>query len=86
MPMYYEVGRMATKGIYTDLEVVAFDTLDEAIEYADNYGCNIISQIGGNWSDFERCTFCGEWWESTELNKDGECMYCEQAIKSHGGF
>lgn len=68
------------------LETTAHDTLEEAIEYAEKHAdVYIICEIGGNWCEFERCTFCGEWFDSCELNTSGECERCEQAIKDHGG-
>ena len=77
MNEYYEVS--------CDREVHAFDTLDEAIAFADDYGATIISQIGGNYIDYEKCSFCGEWFDCCELYGNGICRYCDQAIKSHGG-
>lgn len=64
-------------------EAVAFDTLEDAIIYADENGIELISEIGGNWADFEKCWFCGEWFESTELNTNGTCWRCDVAIKNH---
>lgn len=64
----------------------AHDTLEEAIEFADAHGITLICEIGGNWDEWEKCGFCGEWFPSEDLNKDGECLMCEQAIKSHGGI
>lgn len=67
-------------------ETVAHNTLEEAFEYAENNAdVIIICEIGGNWNEYERCTFCGEWCDSCELNSNGECERCEMAIKSHGG-
>lgn len=77
MEHYYEVS--SGECIY------AFDTLDEAIEFADENECTLISEIGENWSDYEKCWFCEEWYESTELNKDGVCCRCNIAIKDHNG-
>lgn len=73
---YYEVG--------INGEIHAFDTLEEAFNFADENNCKIISEIGGNWEDWEKCTFCGDWFPSTELNTRGECEQCERAIKDHG--
>ena len=66
-------------------EVRAFDTIEGAIEFADESGADMISQIGGNYTDFEKCSFCGEWFDCCELYGGGICRYCDQAIKSHGG-
>lgn len=65
---------------------VAHDTIEDAIEYADTHEVTHIYEIGGSWDEFEKCGFCGEWFPSNELNKEGDCFYCEQAIKSHGGI
>lgn len=89
MKHYYEVAMR-----YEDTEhgrdyrgaLHAFETLEEAIEFAEDHDATCICEIGGNWDDWEKCGFCGEWFPSTELNKDGDCTYCEQAIKSHGGI
>ena len=70
---------------HKDGGVISFDDLDEAITYANANGSAIISEIGGNWCEFEKCTFCGEWFDSCELNTRGECDRCEMAIKDHGG-
>lgn len=64
--------------------VQSFDSLEDAISHADKFGYTLISEIGGCWTDFEKCSFCGEWFDCNELNKDGECERCEQAIKDHG--
>lgn len=77
MKHYFEVG--------IGWELAIFESLENAIEYADKNGGTLISEIGGNWSDFEKCWFCNEWYESTELNKDGVCQRCEVAIKDHNG-
>ena len=90
---YYEAykithsGNTDTDGIdyKGSCEAVAFDTLEEAIQYADENGITLISEIGGNWCDFEKCSFCGKWCDSCELNAHRECERCEMAIKSHGG-
>lgn len=66
--------------------VIAHDTLDDAIEYADANGIAIIYEIGSAWDEFEKCAFCGEWFPSTDLNSAGDCARCAQAIKDHGGI
>lgn len=65
-------------------KVCAFDTLEEAIEYANDNDGAIISEIGGSWEDFEKCWFCGEWVSSSEINKDSLCWRCELALRSRG--
>lgn len=62
----------------------AHNTLEEAITFAEAHGIEFIYEHGGNWNEFEKCEFCGEWFDSWELEK-GLCWMCEQAIKSHGG-
>lgn len=83
---YYET---TTRGgfVIGSGETVAHGTLDEAINYANQHGdVIIICEIGGNWCEFERCAFCGEWFDSCELNTWRECERCEEALKSHGGY
>lgn len=65
--------------------VVEHDTLEEAIERANEYGLDEIEENGGNWETWRRCWFCGEFFPESDLNEEGECLFCEQAIKSHGG-
>lgn len=64
--------------------VVAHDTLDEAIEYADANNVDFIAEIGGCWSEFEKCWGCGEWIPCEEINKDGLCENCEARGREHG--
>lgn len=66
--------------------VIAFEELEDAIEYADKHGATMISEIGGAYDDYEKCAFCGEWVDCCELNEWGDCSRCEQAIKDHGGY
>lgn len=66
--------------------VIGFEELEDAIEYADKHGATMISQIGGSFTDYEKCAFCGEWFDCCELNEHGDCSRCEQAIKDHGGY
>lgn len=61
----------------------AHDTLDEAIEFADSHGVTLISEIGGSWDDFGKCSFCGEWFTTCELSSDSLCEDCERAIEEH---
>ena len=76
--IYYEVPH-PNGGIKT------FDSLDDAIIFADNNGAKIISEVGGSWTDFEKCWFCEEWFDSCELNSGGTCGRCEVAIEDHCG-
>ena len=90
---YYEAYKVTPSG-ETDAdgidykgscEAVAFDTLEEAIEFANNNGVTFISEIGGNWEEYMKCWFCEEWYSSTEINSVGVCERCEVAIKDHNG-
>ena len=75
---YYETAK--------DGEIQSHNTLDEAMEFADENRCEIICEIGGNWTEWVKCSWCGNWCESVELNVHGYCTYCEQAIKSRGEY
>lgn len=70
--------------IYKDGCKFCHDTLDEAIECADAIGADFISEIGGYWSEFEKCWGCGEWIPCDEINKDGLCENCEARGREHG--
>lgn len=83
MNIYYETAHYEPGDEFPT--ATAHDTLEEAIEFAEAHGINYISEHGGNYDDFVKCEFCGEWFTSEELNDKDICSYCEQAIKSHGG-
>jgi hypothetical protein len=72
---YYEIAHEGTLN--------AFDTLEDAIEYAEENGITTIQEIGGCWSEFEKCWFCEEWFDVSELNTNNECSRCESAIRDH---
>lgn len=72
---YYEIAHEGTLN--------AFDTLEDAIEYAEENGITTIQEIGGCWSEFEKCWFCEEWFSASELNTNNECSRCESAIRDH---
>jgi hypothetical protein len=72
--------------IYLNGCAFGFDELEDAIEYADANDVTMISQVGGSFTDYEKCAFCGEWVDCYELNEHGDCSRCEQAIKDHGGY
>lgn len=90
MKHYYESvkpsGNTDPDGIDYKGSYYAHDTLEEAIEHADANGITHIAEIGGNWHEYEKCAFCGEWYEATELNKYGDCYRCERAIRDHNGL
>lgn len=62
----------------------AFDTLEEAIEFAEENGCTTIQEIGGSYTEFEKCEFCGEWYDVSEMNIENYCERCQIAIQDHG--
>lgn len=64
--------------------IFAFDTLEEAIEHAEANGCKTIQEIGGSFSEYEKCEFCGEWFDVSELNIENYCERCQIAIQDHG--
>lgn len=72
-----------------DDEVVAMhETFEDALNYINETSAAVerIEEIGGSWGVFEKCDFCGEFTPTAELNEKHICIYCEQAIKSHGGI
>ena len=64
--------------------VCAFDTLEEATEHAEKNGCKTVSRIGGDFAEFEKCEFCGEWSDVSEMNIENYCERCQIAIHDHG--
>ena len=75
---YYEIAHEGTLN--------AFDTLEDAIEYAEENDITTIQEIGGCWAEFEKCWFCEEWFDVSELNTNNECSRCESAIRDHFGY
>lgn len=78
--IYYEV--YSSDG--EKCSVFAFDTLEEAIEHAESSGCKTIQQSGRSYAEYEKCEFCGEWFDVDELNIENYCERCRIAIKEHG--
>lgn len=72
---YYEIAHEGTLN--------AFDTLVDAIEFAEENGITTIQEIGGCWTEYEKCWFCEEWFDVSELNTKNECSRCESAIRDH---
>ena len=70
--------------VYKEDAYCIFNSFDEAAAFADENTCSKIEDGEGR-DTFCKCWFCGEWFTLHELNDNGECFYCEQAIKSHGG-
>lgn len=61
-------------------EVTSFVTLDDATKWADEYDASCINEIGGSWTDYKRCSFCHNWFDSCHLNTHDECPICKQII------
>lgn len=78
--IYYETFASDEK----KCSVFAFETLDEAIEHAEANGCQTIQQYGGSYTEFEKCEFCGEWFDVSEMNIENYCERCQIAIQDHG--
>lgn len=72
---YYELAHKDT--------LCAFDTLEEAIDFAEKNNIKTIQEIGGSWEEYEKCWFCEEWFAVSELNTNNECSRCESAIRDH---
>ena len=73
---YYET---ATQG-----EIQSHDTLDEAIAFAEANGCDFIYEIGGSYTEYQKCWFCEEWIDVTDIIGTGVCTKCDMAFKSKG--
>ena len=70
--------------VYKEDEPFGFDDFDEAAVFANENSCTEIEDSEG-YDTFYKCWFCDEWFTRHELNDNGECFYCEQAIRLHGG-
>jgi hypothetical protein len=90
MKPYYESIKLVDEnpggGIDYKGSCYAHDTLEEAIAHADANGITHISEIGGEWNEYTKCAFCGEWYDSSEINEYGDCYRCEIAIRDHNGL
>ena len=75
MKTYYEIAHKGT--------LIAHDTLEDAIKYAEEKNITTIQEIGGSWEEYEKCWFCEEWFAVSELNVNNECSRCESAIRDH---
>ena len=75
---YYEIAHEGTLN--------AFDSLEDAIEFAEENNITTIQEIGGCWTEYEKCWFCEEWFDVSELNTNNECSRCESAIRDHFGY
>ena len=76
MKHYYEVStpRHDNSGFN---EIFAFNTLEEAIIFAEQKAVEYVYEIGGGWGEFQPCVFCGEWFDITELNDEYTCTRCD---------
>lgn len=59
----------------------AFDTLEEAIAFAEEHGVRLVCEIGGEWCDWEKCELCNLWVPSVELDEDGKCDLCRAGLR-----
>ena len=65
---------------------VAFETFEEAVQFADENGATFISHIGGSWDEFQKCWWCEEWLPSTDFGTAEDlCKKCESYLKSREG-
>ena len=78
METYYEVQ-------CGDNAVQVFHNLEDAIAHADANGYKLISEIGGSWTEYEKCEWCEEWYDSNDIGRTGICYRCERAIEDHNG-
>lgn len=78
MEIYYEVqgGKDGVR---------CFHSLEDAVEFADANGCELISEVGGSWTDYSKCEWCEEWYDVNDINRAGVCYRCERAIEDHMG-
>lgn len=70
--------------LYTFGENTIFDTLEEAIEFADKNDMSTIQEIGGSYTTFKRCGWCDEWIDENELKNSWACNRCRMGIESRG--
>ena len=76
MATYYE--------IYREGETFGFETLEKAIAFAEASGDTLICEIGGSWTEYQKCWFCEEWVDATTTNSNSLCAKCEDYLKSRG--
>lgn len=76
----YEVYNPATQ------ELRLFEDFDEATYYAENIGIDFIAELGGNFEEFGKCKYCGDWVPCAELDAyDDICERCAAYIASREG-
>ena len=78
---YYETAHYEPGDTYPT--ATAHDTLENAIEFAETHKCTTITEVGGNWCEFGKCSFCGEWVDSCDLDTETICTDCQRAIADH---
>lgn len=80
---YYEVeGPDARDGLPNGVQ--SFDSLDEAIAFAEANDRDRISTCGGDWEDYGKCWFCGDWVPVSEIGTTDACWRCELELYSRG--
>lgn len=67
--------------IETDDDTLEFESFEDATEYAEK---NEYKTIFSGYYEFEKCEFCGEWYDVDEMNVENYCERCQIAIKDHG--
>lgn len=70
--------------IYTFGETTKFDTLEEAIDFADKNNMSIIQEVGGSYTEYKKCGWCDGWVNSYELRNSWACNRCRLGIASRG--
>ena len=91
MKTYYEIVKRVEDqpedGIDYKGCLYAFDTLEEAIAFADTDGTvTVISEIGGSWDEYEKCWWCEEWKPSTDFGTAPDlCEKCESYLRLREG-
>lgn len=51
---------------------------------AEKINAKTIQTVGGDYAEYEKCEFCGEWCDVEELNSESYCTRCQVAIRDHG--
>lgn len=64
--------------------VQGFINFEDAAAYADNFGHTLICEVGGCWTEFEKCAHCGQWVDRYSLDASGVCEYC-RVVRLAGG-
>lgn len=81
MMHYYETAHREAGATYPT--ITAHNTLEEAISFAESHNIDLISEIGGSYTDYEPCFFCGEWFPSEDLTEEiGHTLLCDRCQKT----